>query len=61
MAGFGRVGGGVQSSQGRWRQEQRKIKPIEEDEDFLDDLENLDAELADEDFDSDDDLDDDQE
>ncbi|NJO48457.1 MAG: hypothetical protein HC840_02050 [Leptolyngbyaceae cyanobacterium RM2_2_4] len=40
----------------------RKIKPIEEDEDFLDDLENSDAELDDEDFDfDDDDLDDDEE
>ena len=33
----------------------RKIKPIEEDEDFLDDLEESDAELDDEDFDFDDD------
>ena len=33
----------------------RKIKPIEEDEDFLDDLENSDAEFDDEDFDFDDD------
>lgn len=40
----------------------RKIKQIEEDEDFLDDLENSDAELDDEDFDfEDDDLDDDEE
>ena len=39
----------------------RKIKPIEEDEDFLDDLEETDAELEDEDFDFDDDgLDDDE-
>jgi hypothetical protein len=38
----------------------RKIKPIEE-EDFLDDLENSDAELDDGDFDFDDDLDDDDE
>jgi hypothetical protein len=28
----------------------RKIKPIEEDEDFLDDLEDSDAELDEEDF-----------
>jgi hypothetical protein len=33
----------------------RKIKPIEEDEDFLDDLEESDAELDDEGFDFDDD------
>lgn len=33
----------------------RKIKPIEEDEDFLDELEESDAELDDEDFDFDDD------
>lgn len=39
----------------------RKIKPIEEDEDFLDELEESDAELDDEDFDFDDDgLDDDE-
>jgi hypothetical protein len=38
----------------------RKIKPIEEDEDFLDDLEESDAELDDEDFDFDDDLGDDE-
>jgi hypothetical protein len=37
----------------------RRIKPIEEDEDCLDDLEASDAELDDEDFDfEDDDLDD---
>lgn len=30
----------------------RRIKPIEEDEDFLDDLDDSDAELDDEDFDS---------
>ncbi|MDX2240990.1 MAG: DUF5895 domain-containing protein [Leptolyngbyaceae cyanobacterium bins.302] len=36
----------------------RKIKPIEEDEDFLDDLENSEVEFDDEDFDFDDELDD---
>jgi hypothetical protein len=36
----------------------RKIKPIEEDEDFLDDLEDSATELDDEDFNFDDDLDD---
>lgn len=39
----------------------RKIKPIEEDEDFLDDLNDSDAELDEDDFDFDeDDLDDDE-
>jgi hypothetical protein len=39
----------------------RKIKSIEEDGDFLDELEESDAELDDEDFDFDDDIDDDEE
>ncbi|OUC14552.1 MAG: hypothetical protein B0A82_11485 [Alkalinema sp. CACIAM 70d] len=39
----------------------RKIKPIDEDEDFLDDLKGSGTELDNEDFDFDDDLDDDEE
>lgn len=37
----------------------RKIKPIEKDEAFLNDLEDSDTQLDEEDFDFDDDLDDD--